>query len=107
MPSTAGLNEYMASRYTGEDYSSLSDADFKELIDAHNRIVALMAGNDPRSIIDALKLRHAGQNLDMGSAFEAEPEPEPEPEPEGEAKEGEGGAGKPSDGAAAPAVELS
>jgi len=77
-PNTAGLNEYMAVRQPGDDLSELSDADFKLLIDAHNRIVALMSNGNPSKTPDALALRKQGQSVDMGSAFEAEAEVEEE-----------------------------
>ena len=103
-PTTKGLNEYMDSRYSGDDYSDLDDARYKELIDAHNRIVALMGGQDPRIIQDALALRRKGETVNMGSAFEAEPDKEEEEEgeegAEGKAKEEEAPA-------AAPAAEVS
>ena len=90
-PSNKGLQAWMDSRYSGDDYSDLNDADFKELTDAHNRIVALMGGNDPANIPDALAARRSGVGLSMGSAFEAEPEPEaPAEAPAAEAPAAEG-----------------
>lgn len=105
MPTTKGLNEYMNSRYSGDDYSDLDEARYKELIDAHNRIVALMGGQDPRFIPDALAMRRQGQTVDMGSAFEAEPDKEDE---DGEENLGEEGAqGNAEASAMAPAAEVS
>ena len=104
-PTTKGLNEYMDSRYSGDDYSDLDDARYKELIDAHNRIVALMGGQDPRIIQDALALRRKGEAVNMGSAFEAEPDKEEEEE---EGEEGAEGKAKEEEApAAAPAAEVS
>ena len=104
MPTTKGLNEYMASRYSGDDYSALNDADYKELTDAHNRIVALMGGQNPSNIVDALAKRHAGEKLDMGSAFEAEPDKEEEEGEEGKADEEGAPAAAPAE---KPAAEVS
>ncbi|KAL1500490.1 hypothetical protein AB1Y20_013147 [Prymnesium parvum] len=87
-PSNKGLAEYMAS--VDSDYSGLNDSDYAALINAHNRIVALMGGQDPRLVQDALAMRSSGQEVNIGSAFEAEPEPEPIEQPgasDGEAKE--------------------
>ena len=104
-PSNKGLQAWMDSRYSGDDYSDLNDADFKELTDAHNRIVALMGGNDPANIPDALAARRSGVGLSMGSAFEAEPEPEaPAEAPAAEAPAAEAPA---AEGEAAAAAEVS
>lgn len=95
-PNTKGLNEYMAS--INDDYSTLSDDDFAALMDAHNRIVALMGGLDPRTVPDARAMRQAGTNVDLGAAFEAEEEAAEEIEIRNAEEGGE-------DGAVAEAVE--
>ena len=105
-PNTKGLNEYMATVDPEDEvhnYDKLSDVDYKAIMDAHNRIVALMGGQNPANIIDALAKRKAGGGVDLGAAFEAEPEPEA-----AEGEEGEGHKeGAPAAEAAAPAVEVS
>ena len=85
----------MDSRYSGDDYSDLNDEDFKALTDAHNRIVALMGGQDPRNIVDALAQRKAGVGLSMDKAFEAEEVAEEEGE-EAAAPAAEGAEGAPA-----------
>ena len=80
-PNNKGLDEYMATVYTGDNYSHLSDEDYVLLTDAHNRIVQLMGGNDPGRIPDAMAQRKAGQTVDMASALANEGEPEPEAAP--------------------------
>lgn len=92
-PSNKGLAEFMASRDPGDDISALPDEQFKAIQDAHNRIVRLMSGNDPRQIQDALAMRKAGTAAATSDAFAAEPEPEPDGTEEGE------GAAAPADGA--------
>ena len=102
-PNTKGLNEYMATVDPDDEvhnYAKLSDEDHKAIMDAHNRIVALMGGQNPANIVDALAQRKAGQGVDLGAAFEAEPEAE-------EAGEDGAPAAAPAAEAAAPAAEVS
>jgi len=68
-PSAAGLALWMDSREPSDDLSSLSDDDFLPLVDAHNRIVALMSGQPPTRIPDALLMRQGGG---FGSAAAAD-----------------------------------
>ena len=71
-PTAKGLVEYMDCREPKDDLSRLSDAQFVEIMDAHNRIVALMSAGDPSKIVDAMKMRKAagGAPVVMSSAFD-------------------------------------
>jgi len=67
-PTAAGLALWMDSCEPSDDLSSLSDAEFLALVDAHNRIVALMGGNSPAKIPDALAARRAGSGFGSAAA---------------------------------------
>lgn len=71
-PSADGLDAWMAARQPADDLSSLSDEDYVPLVDAHNRIVALMGGNNPANIVDALATRAAGVGSGAAAAATAE-----------------------------------
>jgi len=107
MPNNKGLAEYMATVDSAE-YVHLSDDEYKAIIDDHNRIVALMGGQNPSVIVDSLALRRAGQGVDIADALAGEPAEERAEEGAGvegvEAKEGAEGAPVAAP-AAAPSVE--
>ena len=107
VPPPKGLQAFMASRQPADDLDALSDEDFVPIMDAHNRIVALMSGKDPKHIVPAMKIREGASQ--KAESFDVLDENAGEEGGEGEEGEAEGpewaeGVAEGAEGAPAPAA---